>query len=102
VAGCHYKRQAQKSRLLVVGYPAREDKMGLRRAVLEKVFCVKTTNGAFSDADIVTFSAATKITQSPARKGQLLVYTASAAVSKVYLAIAATGTKTAAWLDITP
>ena len=75
--------------------------MGLRRAVLEKVFKQVTTEGMFSDAYPVTATP----TATPKRAGILAILTASAAISKVFLAMAgtntgSTATGTSAWKEI--
>jgi len=74
--------------------------MGLRRAIIEQVFKVKQIEGIFADADNAYYASATAVTQSPIRKGQI-IWGSSAGTKKIYLAIAATGTTAAAWLDIT-
>lgn len=76
--------------------------MGLRRAVLEQVFKVSTTQGMFSDIVHAYYASATAVAISPMRIGQI-VWGSSAGTNKVYLGKAevGTGTGTSAWTDIT-
>ncbi len=82
--------------------------MGLRRAVLNKVFQVVTTNAMFTDIELTTGTAVTALTATPERKGRLYVKSDGAGVvDKVYLSkvgadTGSTATGTAAYIDLTP
>jgi len=81
--------------------------MGLRRAVLEKVFQVRTTQGMFSDIEKTTAASASALTAIPERKGRLYVRTNAGVVSKVYLSkvgadTGGTATGTSGYIDLTP
>jgi len=74
--------------------------MGVRRAVIERLFKVKTINGAFSDAVFGAYANATAITISGKRKGQLVVATASGVIDAVYVCKTPATTGTAGWTEL--
>lgn len=74
--------------------------MGIRRAVIERVFKVKHLQGAFSDAVKGSYANATAIDISADRLGQLVISTQAAVIDAVYVATATGTTGTAGWTEI--
>lgn len=74
--------------------------MGVRRAVIERLFKVKTINGAFSDCFKGSYANATAITMTGARLGQLVVASAAGVIDAVYVCKATGTAGTAGWTEL--
>ena len=74
--------------------------MGIRRAVIERLFKVKSFNGAFSDAIKGSYANATAITVDCARLGQLCVSQQAGVIDAIYVGKAVGSTGTAGWIEL--
>ena len=74
--------------------------MGVRRAVIERIFKCKTMNGAVSDAFYGSYANATAITMSGARLGQLVIASQAGVIDAIYVCKATGTSGTAGWTEL--